>query len=89
MRTLSSIAAIAVGLVLLAPNQYADVIDNRGTEFFLGFMHNYTGTPNLVLFITGPAATTGSVAVPGLAFHGDAWNHHFCRDTCRGHVGGK
>ena len=68
MRRLSSIAAIAVGLLSFAPNQYADVIDNRGTEFFLGFMQNYTGTPNLVLFITGPTATTGTVAVPGLSF---------------------
>jgi len=41
---------------------------NQGTDFYLGFSQNYSGGPNLVLFLTGGTATTGTVAVPGLAF---------------------
>ena len=41
--------------------------DNKGTEFVLGFMENYTGSSNnRVLFITGETATTGTVEIPGL-----------------------
>ena len=44
---------------------------NQGTDFYLGFMQNYSGTPNLRLFITGSVATTGTVSVPGIAFSQD------------------
>ncbi len=40
---------------------------NQGTDFYLGFSQNYSGSANLVLFITGNTATTGSVQVPGIA----------------------
>lgn len=40
---------------------------NQGTNFYLGFGENL-GSQNLVLFITGSAATTGIVAVPGVGF---------------------
>ena len=42
--------------------------NNQGTDFYLGFSQNYSGTPNLVLFLTGNTATSGTVQVPGLSF---------------------
>jgi len=42
--------------------------DSLGKEFWLAFTQNYSGTPELSLFISGPTATSGTVAVPGLGF---------------------
>jgi len=41
--------------------------DNKGTEFMVAFMENFSGG-NLRLFITGDTATSGTVEVPGLSF---------------------
>ena len=41
--------------------------DSLGTDFWLAFPGNLF-TPTLTLFITGPTATTGTVAAPGVAF---------------------
>ena len=41
--------------------------DSAGTDFWLGFPVNIS-SPELTLFITGGTATTGTVAIPGLAF---------------------
>jgi hypothetical protein len=41
---------------------------NQGTDFYLGFMQNYTSTPNLRLFVASSVATTGTVEVPGIGF---------------------
>ena len=43
---------------------------NQGTDFYLGFPLNATGTLNLRLFLTGTTATTGAVEIPGIAFSG-------------------
>jgi len=42
--------------------------DSKGTDFWLVFMHNYSGTPNLQLFITSDVDTNGTVEIPGLAW---------------------
>lgn len=42
--------------------------DSKGTEFWLVFMHNYSGTPNLQLFITSDVDTSGTVEIPGLTW---------------------
>ncbi|XP_078687045.1 uncharacterized protein LOC144919468 [Branchiostoma floridae x Branchiostoma belcheri] len=44
--------------------------DNRGTEFIVGFLHNYIDTPQLELFITSASSTPTSVTVsaPGVGF---------------------
>ena len=63
--TLRRAAVCAAMLLLSAPLQFAQT--NQGTDFYLGFMQNL-GSPNLVLFITGNTATTGTVTIPGLAF---------------------
>ncbi len=70
--------AAAVGLAVcgtlaLAPSaavpvQAAPAPDSAGTDFWLGFPTNYSGGPELSLFITGGTATTGTVAIPGLSF---------------------
>jgi len=40
--------------------------DSKGTEFWLVFMQNYSGTPNLQFFITSDVDTSGTVEIPGL-----------------------
>ena len=42
--------------------------DTRGTDFWLSFPTNYTGSPELTLFVAGETATTGRVEIPGLAW---------------------
>ena len=42
--------------------------DSLGTDFWLAFPGNYNGGATLTLFITGPTATSGTVAMPGVAF---------------------
>lgn len=58
---LSIVALLAVGTAAAQQN-------SLGTDFWLGFMHNYVGSESLSLFITGPTATSGTVSVPGLGF---------------------
>ena len=45
----------------------APTSDSTGTDFWLGFPANF-GVGELTLFIAGGTATTGTVAIPGLAF---------------------
>ena len=42
--------------------------DSKGTDFWLVFMQNWSGTPNLQLFITSDVGTSGTVEIPGLAW---------------------
>lgn len=45
--------------------------DSRGTDFWLGFGQNFTGSTvglSLTLYISSETATSGTVAAPGLAF---------------------
>ena len=42
--------------------------DSKGTDFWLVFMQNYSGTPNLQLFITSDVDTNGTAGIPGLAW---------------------
>jgi Ca2+-binding RTX toxin-like protein len=64
--------ALAVsGLALALPGNGAHAApasDSASTDFWLGFPANLGGGPELTLFITGGAATTGTVAIPGLTF---------------------
>lgn len=55
-------------LALVPPAARAQTQDSRGREFVLGFLHNNIGTPNLRLFVTGDAATTGTIQIPGIGF---------------------
>ena len=68
----ATVLALAVsGLALALPGtsaQAAPASDSASTDFWLGFMTNYSGAPELTLFITGGTATTGTVAIPGLTF---------------------
>ncbi|CAN5604118.1 hypothetical protein BH10ACI4_BH10ACI4_21520 [soil metagenome] len=68
LRTNSLLIRFAVlGLSFLA-RANAQTTTNQGTDFYLGFMQNYAGTPNLRLFFTGNTATSGTVEIPGLSF---------------------
>jgi hypothetical protein len=58
----------AATLVVGSAPALAQRPDNRGTEFVLGFMANYSGTESAVLFVTGNIATNGTVSIPGLSF---------------------
>ena len=55
----------ASGTVRLARRSDAGRPDTLGTDFWLAFPENL-GAPTLSLFVTGDAATTGTVQVPGL-----------------------
>ena len=63
-RLLVAIAALVVAATAAAP---ASAQDSRGTNFWLAFQGNLPGE-ELKLFIAGETATTGTVAIPGLAF---------------------
>lgn len=62
---MAALMLVASGLL---PGSAAAASDSQGSEFWLAFPTNYFDTPELTLFIAGPTATTGTVAVPGLAF---------------------
>ena len=67
MKRIQLLAPIALVLfTMFSPDLSAQ--DSRGTEFFVGFMRNINTPGNLVLFLTGATATTGTVEIPGLAF---------------------
>lgn len=59
---------ICAALMMSAPVLAADRLDSLGKEFWLGFTKNYSGTPELSLFISGPTATSGTVEIPALGF---------------------
>ena len=65
LRRILVLAVLAIGVALAAP---AQAQDSRGTDFWLAFTGNIPPPPTLSLFITGDTATSGTVAVPGLAF---------------------
>jgi len=48
----------------------ADVLDSKGTDFWLAFPMNYQ-YQELAVFVTGETGTTGTVSVPGLGWSSD------------------
>jgi hypothetical protein len=66
-RLLCTLAALAA-LGALAPSGAGAALDNAGTDFWVGFPTNFSGTTEQTLFITGAEATSGDVSIPGLAF---------------------
>lgn len=46
----------------------AEQPDSRGKDFWLMFNQNYSGNPDLTLFIAGDTATVGTVEVAGIGF---------------------
>ena len=56
-----------LAIVTVPQNLYAAQLDSKGTDFWLMFDGNLD-TPELILFITGDTATSGTVSIPGLAF---------------------
>ncbi|MBK9434561.1 MAG: hypothetical protein V9G09_06585 [Candidatus Nanopelagicales bacterium] len=72
-RWLAGLAATALAvslspLLAASPATAAERPDSLGKDFWLTFPRNHFGTPELQLFISGPTATSGTVAVPGLSF---------------------
>ena len=53
--------------VVIAPTLFA-VLDNRGTEFWIGFMTNGGYTENKKLIITAELPSAGVVSIPGLSW---------------------
>ncbi|WP_392542973.1 post-COAP-1 domain-containing protein [Oryzobacter telluris] len=68
LATAVSVAMVTGGLVTAAPASAAPSPDSAGTDFWLGYISNFSGGGELTLFVAGTTATTGTVAVPGLAF---------------------
>ena len=63
----SKVISFLAALLLISQSALAVQPDSKGTDFWLMFNANF-GTPALSLFITGDTATSGNVAIPGLAF---------------------
>ena len=61
------LAPLLLLLFLLPVTAGSAAIDSKGTDFWLAFNSNL-GVPALTLFVTGDAATSGTVAIPGLSF---------------------
>ena len=61
-------AVVASGPAPTVSAAPGDVMSSVGREFWLAFNANYTGGPELTLFITSAVDTTGAVEIPGLAF---------------------
>lgn len=63
------IASIAI--LISSDNIIGQVFSTKGTDFWFGFMDNYT-TPTTSVFISSDVATSGTVSVPGAA-----WSQNF------------
>src|SRR5688572_14451831 len=63
-----SLALLIAAIVGLSQSPLRAAEDSKGTDFWLMFNENYSGTPALTLFITGDTNTTGTVSVPGIGF---------------------
>ncbi len=62
-------ALLLIGLfVSMSSHSASAAPDSKGTDFWLTFPGNYSGGPQLSLFITGDTASTGTVEIPGLGF---------------------
>lgn len=67
---ISRATRVAVGFLVVSvfiTGQAMALPDSKGTDFWLMFTGNYS-SPTATLFITGDAATTGTVEIPGLSF---------------------
>jgi hypothetical protein len=62
-KTMLVLVFIITGAVLTI-NSTEAALDNRGTDFILGFLPNYSGTGNVELHITGDVATEVTVNYP-------------------------
>jgi hypothetical protein len=71
LASLLAMAGLAAGLTFAGAGvpaaSAATSPDSLGTDFWLAFPGNL-GSPTLTLFLTGPTATTGTVAAPGAGF---------------------
>ncbi len=63
---LAMLQAVLVAAILGAPVASAEIDDNKGTEFMIGFMENLTQLGSLTIFITGGTATAGTVQIGSL-----------------------
>jgi len=70
MFALMAMVGVVAAFACAAPASAASG-DNTGTDFWVGYMTNFTGGAEKTMFITGGTATTGNVSVPGLGFSQD------------------
>ena len=67
-----ALVALAVSaLMISAPTPAGAVPTTSGSDFWVGFQANYSGSPTLTLFISGGTATSGTVTpmgAPGIPF---------------------
>ncbi|MFC1818955.1 alpha/beta fold hydrolase [Thermodesulfobacteriota bacterium] len=67
-----SIFILSLMVMIWLPKIAFTAQDSKGRDFWVTFMENYTGGPNLQLFITSEFNTQGMVEIPGLA-----WSQNF------------
>lgn len=65
-RSLPLIAILAL-LALTPARAQQGIVPSKGKEFWLGYMHNYTGAQSLDIFISSNVNTTGTVTLPTAA----------------------
>lgn len=68
MLAVVSLLASLTTVLGVNPGIAAAASDSKGTEYWLAFPGNYTGSSEKTLFISGDTATSGTVEVPGLSF---------------------
>src|SRR3954454_9304157 len=67
---LTAMVGVVAAFACAAPASAASG-DNTGTDFWVGYMTNFTGGAEKTMFITGTTANTGNVSVPGQNFSQD------------------
>ena len=68
MKRAISLLVCCAAVGLFSANRAAAQTTNQGTDFYLGFPQNYSGSANLRLFFTGNTSTSGTVEIPGIGF---------------------
>jgi hypothetical protein len=63
---LATVAALVLTLTI-APAPAGAAQETRGTDFWIAFDRNYSGNPELTIFISGDTATSGEVTPFGMA----------------------
>ena len=67
-RRLPLLCALILAVCLSANETYAQVPDNRGTDFWIGFPLNHSGANNLVLFIASDVDGKAIIEIPGISY---------------------
>src|SRR5690242_5190677 len=60
IRRITTLMLFVTGLA----SQAQQLVPTKGKEFWMGFMQNYLGQADMILYISSDVATTGLVSIP-------------------------